>query len=476
MKNERCILLSLIVLSGLILRLAEMNKVLTHDEAYTYVAFASKSFLHAITDYSLPNNHIFHTVLVYFSAELGGMHSWSIRIPALLGGMATIVSVYLLGKALYSPNAGLLAAALTAFFPRLVHYDTIARGYSLLDFFTITSLLFGYQSLRTHKPVYWLLLSLSISLGFWTIPIMLFPAGAIYLWLLLEGVWVHRLNYRTNLVYLLWLSGSGVLAVALTGVLYTPVLYVSGWRNLVGNSFVQPLEKSIWWDEFSRQVGRAWGIWADGLHDILLYALILGFGLSLLFHHKISRVNIPVQLAFLVWLTFLLWYRRPGGFDRLWTFLLPLLFLWSVAIWTELSRNMMYKNWSLSRGLAWFGTGVLVAFTIFSIPGIPERWNKLSNPEAVGIYLAENMRPGEIALIGYDNNATIWFYMNENGLDESYWRARSDFDGVYVVVSENFGEDIESVLRANRAHDSIDPEQLAYLHRYGRILIYYYAP
>ncbi|GEM_PF-6728280 len=109
------VLLSLTVLSGLILRLAEMNKVLTHDEAYTYVAFASKSLWHAVTDYSLPNNHIFHTILVYLSAELIGLHPWSIRIPALLGGMAVILAVYFLGKTLYSENAGLLAAALRHF-------------------------------------------------------------------------------------------------------------------------------------------------------------------------------------------------------------------------------------------------------------------------------------------------------------------------------------------------------------------------
>jgi len=170
------------------------------------------------------------------------------------------------------------------------------------------------------------------------------------------------------------------------------------------------------------------------------------------------------------------WYRRPGGFDRLWTFLLPFLFLWALAAWTELSRKIQYKNWSLSNGLTWLGTGALVLSTALLVPGIPEQWTKLSNPEAVGAYLADNMRPGEIAIIGYSNNATIWFYMQENGLDESYWRVRPDFDAAYVIVSENFDEDSDTVLKANRMQDTIDRERLTYLYRYGRILIYYYIP
>jgi hypothetical protein len=114
--------------------------------------------------------------------------------------------------------------------------------------------LFGYQALRTGKLIYWLLLSVSI---------------------------------------------------ALTALFYLLVIYVSGWRSLLGNSFVVPIEESIWWDTFSQQIARAWDVWAQGINGVLVYALILGFVLSLLFHRKISRVSVPMQVAFFVWLAFL---------------------------------------------------------------------------------------------------------------------------------------------------------------------------
>ncbi len=469
------ITLFLIILSGAVLRLAEMNKPLSHDEAYTYIAFASSTLWHAITDYSLPNNHLLHTALVYFSAEIFGIHPWSIRIPAFLAGVALIVAVYFLGKYFYSASAGLAASALTAFFPTLIHFSSAARGYSLMGLFTVLGLILGYKVLQTREKRYWLWLSLCMSLGFWTIPIMLFPAGAIYLWILLEGVFAHRPAYRSSAKFVLALFGSGFLTIFITALLYLPVVYVSGIGRLISNSFVSPLKESIWWAEFSQQISRAWAEWVGHLPEPLFYALILGFVLSLVFHPRFSRVKIPVQVAFLAWLAFLVWFRRPAGYERFWVFLLPLLFLWALAGWTELSLTIKGRKWELSGIVAGVAALSLLVFTVLSIPGMPEKWNKMSNTEGVSIFLAENMRPGEIVL-SQSNSPAIWFHLKENGMDESYWQMRPHFEAAYVIVSEGYGESIETVIKANRMESAIDPNRLTYVFRYGRMLIYYYLP
>ena len=59
-----------ILLCGLILRVGSLNDPISYDEAYNAVEFASRSWWAAISDYSLPNNHIFHTLLVRASSLL----------------------------------------------------------------------------------------------------------------------------------------------------------------------------------------------------------------------------------------------------------------------------------------------------------------------------------------------------------------------------------------------------------------------
>ncbi|HEX2619046.1 MAG TPA: glycosyltransferase family 39 protein, partial [Phototrophicaceae bacterium] len=135
--SRTSICLMIILISGVILRVAGMNDPVSYDEAYTYVGFASRSLWAIISDYSLPNNHIFHSLLVHFSVMIWGNHPWSLRLPALLAGLLTILAAYGFGKAAYSEESGLTAAAIVAYFPELVRFSTEARGYSLVGLFTL---------------------------------------------------------------------------------------------------------------------------------------------------------------------------------------------------------------------------------------------------------------------------------------------------------------------------------------------------
>src|SRR5688572_5621973 len=52
------------------LRVLDINKFIAYDEAYTFIHFASRSFKQILADYSAPNNHIFHTILVGIAYRL----------------------------------------------------------------------------------------------------------------------------------------------------------------------------------------------------------------------------------------------------------------------------------------------------------------------------------------------------------------------------------------------------------------------
>ncbi|MBW8770208.1 MAG: hypothetical protein JF589_10660, partial [Gemmatimonadetes bacterium] len=49
---------------ALAIRLAHVRQTMRHDEAYTYLHYARAPLSVALSDYTYPNNHLFHTLLV----------------------------------------------------------------------------------------------------------------------------------------------------------------------------------------------------------------------------------------------------------------------------------------------------------------------------------------------------------------------------------------------------------------------------
>ena len=118
---------------GSLLRLADLTRDLGHDEVYTKQVFASVSYEKITPSYSVPNNHILHTLLVRLAVQVFGLAEWSLRLPALLAGLAVLPLVYTIGRCtLGSPAAASLVAWIFALSPVHIHYWHSARGYSLL--------------------------------------------------------------------------------------------------------------------------------------------------------------------------------------------------------------------------------------------------------------------------------------------------------------------------------------------------------
>jgi hypothetical protein len=87
-KNEISFLVAVLVImvQAIIYRLKYSTYPIHHDEAYTYYAFAN-SLSASITDYHLPNNHVFHSILVYLSTRIFGVGPVAVRLPAFIAGV-----------------------------------------------------------------------------------------------------------------------------------------------------------------------------------------------------------------------------------------------------------------------------------------------------------------------------------------------------------------------------------------------------
>ena len=91
---------------GFILRVLDINQSIAYDEAYTFIQYASKPFKYILADYSAPNNHIFHTILMGTTYRLFGAQPWILRLPAFSAGVLMIPAMYLAARRFFSPEIG----------------------------------------------------------------------------------------------------------------------------------------------------------------------------------------------------------------------------------------------------------------------------------------------------------------------------------------------------------------------------------
>jgi hypothetical protein len=346
-----------IVAVGTAVRLAFLFRPMQLDEAYTYNEYASKPLLDGLSWYTLPNNHLLNTLLIHGATVVLGNEPWVVRLGALAAGLGLIPATYALTKRLCGSLEGLLAAALVAASEPLIDYSTNARGYTLVALVTVLLAVTAERILsdgRGGKLWDWVAFTILPALGCFAIPIMLYPYGAIVLWLVLnrrarfqEGAAPSEpipVPARTEPrpprirqsglerrgpapVRLDRLVLSGVAAGLLTVVFYLPALIRMGWSQVAANPYVAPQAAGnvvrgvaeslrLAWLQWNGDVPRAVALgfvlaWCASLARFLLrrggcagptrlLATVLGFG----------------ALAALV--------QRVVPYDRVWLFALPL--------------------------------------------------------------------------------------------------------------------------------------------------------
>lgn len=453
-----------VTLLGVAVRLILLPLPLGHDEAYTFVGFASRSVLAIVSDYSLPNNHIFHSLLVHLSTALLGVHPWSVRLPAFVAGVLTVPAVALLGKRLYNASAGLLAAGMLAGLPSSVLYAGNARGYSLYMVFTLVLLGLGVILVRRRNWAGWLLLVMVGALGFWTVPFMLYPFGGVMLWMfLLALAGEGREAYGSVTKFVLYLAGAGLMTAGLVVLLYAPVeIWGTGWHSLTGNSFVQRLG----WDDFLPTVlvrlQDTAGEWGMDLPGWAGWAITICGLIPLFWHGRLSSERVSPWGAALLWLALVVPVQRANPLARLWTYLIPLWVLsgaaGAVALWRWLTRRWP-KGLSVVAGVV-LGLGVvsgLVAATWMDY-GRAGRTG-VGQVERAAIFLKEVIQPGDVVLAIVPEDAPLWFYLLEKGVGREYFELKRvhALQQLYLVMDQSRGQTVEEVLRGRGLDPALCP-------------------
>ncbi|MGQ0643298.1 MAG: glycosyltransferase family 39 protein [Gemmatimonadaceae bacterium] len=114
-----------------------LNSGLWIDEIYSLVRSFRAPLGEILTRYWGDNHHPLYAVLAHVSRATFGEAAWSVRLPALLCGVATVPALFALARRLVSQREALLACALLAVSYHHVWFSQNARGYSAIAFFAV---------------------------------------------------------------------------------------------------------------------------------------------------------------------------------------------------------------------------------------------------------------------------------------------------------------------------------------------------
>ena len=304
-------LLVAITLGGAALRLRYLNVPMRYDEAFTFDSYALFGVGHITSSYDIPNNHIFYTLLTHFSWRIFGDHVWTVRLPALIAGIALIPMSHVVGRTLYDRRAGLCAAALVAAFGPLVDYSVNGRGYTLGALLILVALWLAAKLLQESRLLLWAAFVACSTVAVYTVPTMAYGVAVVAVWMAACALWGTR---RWRLVAELGLACA--LTAGLSLLLYSAVLGQAGWNA------VEPVP--VAWSPIWDLVSRVWENWNSDAPHPLDWIVAGCFLVATVLHRRVARHPVPVVAAVVVTILAIIAFGRLPPYPRNWLFLLPL--------------------------------------------------------------------------------------------------------------------------------------------------------
>ena len=176
-RQSAAVVAALTILAAL-LRIPGLNSGFWFDELNTVVYSVRPPLLQVATAFPGDYTHPFYGVMAQATVAVFGEHPWSVRLPAVLFGIATIPVLYLLTSAVSTQLEGVLAALLLTVSYHHVWFSQNARGYTVLSFVVVLSTLLCVSMLRRPRRGVAIFYAIAMALGTYTHLTMAFTAVA----------------------------------------------------------------------------------------------------------------------------------------------------------------------------------------------------------------------------------------------------------------------------------------------------------
>lgn len=444
--------LFIILLSAIAVRLAFLFLPMQYDEAFTFNNFASQPLYRGLTDCRIPNNHIFHTLLVHIAYLLFGNHPWAIRLPAFFAGVLLVPASYLAFRVYYNKYAALLTASLVASSSYIIEYSTNARGYTLICLLFLLILALAKYLKQNRNPAAWLIFVILSTIGFYTIPIMLCPFSIVVTWFFLSIIFKDTQPSRLALLKDLLIAL--VFVAILTFALYIPVFMFSPFALGYDNKFIVRQSLLNFLQKFMPFLHSVWDAWNRDLPILAKFFLAIGFFSSLVNHKRLTSDRIPLFLAAAICCLPFFIIPQAVFSRRIWLFMLPL-YLGLAS--SGLTYPLVYmKKAKITKSISTIYTlfAVILTFYLsFNVINSTSIYNRdgqgsFRDVERITAFFRTYLRKGDKVVSVCPADVPLVYYFNLYGISSEYLDENLDSGDngrIFVVVKK--GHALEYVLK-----------------------------
>jgi hypothetical protein len=413
--------------------MCSLARPLNYDEIFTWQMYASRDLLSHVFTMSYPNNHLMNTLAIRICTAIFGFNNLTIRLPALVAGMVTVLVLPTLFRCITGrPRGGFLSAVLYTVSSTAILYDSSARGYSGVCCCASLVALVTASTVACRVRQGWILAGICSALGLFYVPTFLLFLVALFAvcWCFIPlSLWSFWSRAKFSI-------GAAIVCGGVTGVLWTPTLLATEFAVITDNRFVSPLAMNAFLSAFRSWLFDVVAWIFSGWHYPALFIL-----LPRVVHEMITRgrKSFPIingrnlcnsaaaLFACAASIGILLLVRKNLPPARVFTFVVP--FFW-IAVEFIFSKS----DDTLTRRLALATGSLLVSVVIAARPNEVQLTpgGDFHAADACASYLSASIdRKSVDVIVGRcPVDVVLPFVMRMNGLEDLAARVTEKFPGL----------------------------------------------
>jgi uncharacterized membrane protein len=314
-------------------------------------------------------------------ANLSGAIEWTARLHAAIFGVLAVWLAYLVCRELFAnQRLALMTALLFCFYPFHHHYSQEGRPYSLFLLLTSILYLLLFRLLKTNKPLIWISFAIVAILDFYTNAFTAVILFGQFIFLIYYQLYRRENGAAAWRRYACFVVCSIVAAAA-----YLPWLLYS-FFNAKGE-----IAPELGFRLFSETIKRL----GDGSYPLSIVLIICAVaGIRYLAQTRrlfeLGTLLIWIIAPLPVIFTVLIW--RTYSFEpRQLLFITPAFFM-LVAAGVEYFKQKINRRYFYPEAII-----ILISIVVIALH-YPEKWDKRDDVRAVGYFLKENARPGDLVI------------------------------------------------------------------------------
>ena len=430
------------ILLGICLRIFYIDRPVFHDEAKTFYSFISSSWMDAISNYYIPNNHVFHSICARIFYLLFGNEEWVFRIPVLLSGIFTVAFIYFYARQYYNKHISLILSAVITNSIPLVFYSVNARGYIMGTlFFLCLSILI--KSIRDKESIIlWFLFILITTLSVWTVPTMIMSVIFLFIWYILNS------NTSQLLYDIIKLSLIGLVCIASSFIVYSPVILRSSIHSIFSNQYVQSQTLSEIVQKFPNYIYELWLFVTSGYSNTIQLYMVLFFLILGIYYHLVDKNHRKIIYSTILLFIVVLFIMRKLPYTRTLLFMYPV--IWGVivsGIYMMISTISNYLKININKSVYIVSMFLLIysSLNCLTYEGIIEQSKDQTCPQAEEIITEIKMElgPNDIIETSTPLAGPIRYYLIKNGINQNqfYWYSSNkskenllNYNTIYVIT------------------------------------------